>query len=341
MSVIFGIIFFLTYLGIDKVVKENTKEFLTKQYSYLNDKVLGAFGSLYEDLNSLTADFITNDYVQKTLTNQPITPADRDMLEKTLSYYNKSFLDSYLVIDNKGNLYSQKDVQLDMEKFKKSTIYKSLGDDYSKTKILWTRDVIFGTNEMSFFAVRYIHEMNSVHDAGVLILKLNDHVMNAVRESAENEELAYFIVNPNQEVCFKKLPDSMGENWQQELEEVFAEEYEENDGGQSENGRADAYQADLYQPGTRQADAGQQTEDKILISNNLKAGILSGKTDEKTQFTVITYAPGSITNHIIREIQLVMGLIFGFMFVLTVLGVAAFTETMHHFPGNAMPKSFP
>lgn len=328
MSVIFGIIFFLTYLGIDKVVKENTKEFLTKQYSYLNDKVLGAFGSLYEDLNSLTADFITNDYVQKTLTNQPITPADRDMLEKTLSYYNKSFLDSYLVIDNKGNLYSQKDVQLDMEKFKKSTIYKSLGDDYSKTKILWTRDVIFGTNEMSFFAVRYIHEMNSVHDAGVLILKLNDHVMNAVRESAENEELAYFIVNPNQEVCFKKLPDSMGENWQQELEEVFAEEYEENDGGQSENGRADAYQADLYQPGTRQADAGQQTEDKILISNNLKAGILSGKTDEKTQFTVITYAPGSITNHIIREIQLVMGLIFGFMFVLTVLGVAAFTDRL-------------
>lgn len=328
MSVIFGIIFFLTYLGIDKVVKENTKEFLTEQYSYLNDKVLGAFGSLYEDLNSLTADFITNDYVQKTLTNQPITPADRDMLEKTLSYYNKSFLDSYLVIDNKGNLYSQKDVQLDMEKFKRSTIYKSLGDDYSKTKILWTRDVIFGTNEMSFFAVRYIHEMNSVHDAGVLILKLNDHVMNAVRESAENEELAYFIVNPNQEVCFKKLPDSMGENWQQELEEVFAEEYKENDGGQSENGRADAYQADLYQPGTQQADAGQQTEDKILISNNLKNGILSGKTDEKTQFTVITYAPGSITNHIIREIQLVMGLIFGFMFVLTVLGVAAFTDRL-------------
>ena len=106
ISLIFGIIFFLTYLGIDKVVKENTREFLTEQYSYLNDKVLGAFGGLYEELNSLTADFITNDYVQKTLTNQQITAADKEMLEKTLSYYNKSFLDSYLVIDNKGNLYS-------------------------------------------------------------------------------------------------------------------------------------------------------------------------------------------------------------------------------------------
>lgn len=309
ISLIFGIIFFLTYLGIDKVVKENTREFLTEQYSYLNDKVLGAFGGLYEELNSLTADFITNDYVQKTLTNQQITAADKEMLEKTLSYYNKSFLDSYLVIDNKGNLYSQRDVSLDMEKFRRSTIYKSLGEDYSKTKILWTRDVIFGTNEMSFFAVRYIHEMNSVHDAGVLILKLNEQVMGAVRESAVDEELAYFIVNPNQEVCFKKLPESMGENWQQELEQVFQKEDEEYDA-----------EAEMQQEG--------QEKDQILLSNNLKYGILSGKTDEKTQFTVITYAPGSITNQIIREIRLVMGLIFGFMYILTVLGVAAFTDKL-------------
>lgn len=301
ISLIFGIIFFLTYLGIDKVVKDNTREFLTEQYSYLNDKVLGAFGSIYEELNALTADFITNDYVQKTLTNQPITPADREMLEKTLSYYNKSFLDSYVVIDNKGNLYSQRDVRLDMEKFKRSTIYKSLGEEYSKTKILWTRDVIFGTNEMSFFAVRYIHEMNSVHDAGVLILKLNDKVMEAVRESAENEELAYFIVNPNQEVCFKKLPESMAEGWQQELEQVT---------------------------GPREEREEEQEEAQILISNDLRHGILSGKTDEKTQFTVVTYAPGSITNQIIREIRIVMGLIFGFMYVLTILGVAAFTDRL-------------
>ena len=154
ITVIFGIIFFLTYLGINKIVKDNTREFLTDQYSYLNDKVLDSFRNTYDELNSLTADFVTNDYVQKTLTNQTVTASDRDMMERTLSYYNKSFLDSYLVIDNKGNQYSQKGIRLDMEKFRKSAIYQSLGDEYSKTKILWTRDVIFGTNEMSFFAVR-------------------------------------------------------------------------------------------------------------------------------------------------------------------------------------------
>lgn len=291
ITVIFGIIFFLTYLGINKIVKDNTREFLTDQYSYLNDKVLGSFRNTYDELNSLTADFVTNDYVQKTLTNQTVTASDRDMMERTLSYYNKSFLDSYLVIDNKGNQYSQKGIRLDMEKFRKSAIYQSLGEEYSKTKILWTRDVIFGTNEMSFFAVRYIREMNSVHDAGVLILKLNERVMDAVRESAENEELAYFIVNSDKEICYKIIPDGMDESWHQELNER------------------------LWNP--------DETESK-----SLKNGIFSSSTDEKTMFTVITYAPGSVTNQVIREIQLVMGLIFGLMFVLTVAGVAFFTKRL-------------
>lgn len=291
ITVIFGIIFFLTYLGINKIVKDNTREFLTDQYSYLNDKVLDSFRNTYDELNSLTADFVTNDYVQKTLTNQTVTASDRDMMERTLSYYNKSFLDSYLVIDNKGNQYSQKGIRLDMEKFRKSAIYQSLGDEYSKTKILWTRDVIFGTNEMSFFAVRYIREMNSVHDAGVLILKLNERVMDAVRESAENEELAYFIVNSDKEICYKIIPDGMDESWHQELNER------------------------LWNP--------DETESK-----SLKNGIFSSSTDEKTMFTVITYAPGSVTNQVIREIQLVMGLIFGLMFVLTVAGVAFFTKRL-------------
>lgn len=60
ITVIFGIIFFLTYLGINKIVKDNTREFLTDQYSYLNDKVLGSFRNTYDELNSLTADFVTH-----------------------------------------------------------------------------------------------------------------------------------------------------------------------------------------------------------------------------------------------------------------------------------------
>ena len=133
--------------------------------------------------------------------------------------------------------------------------------------------------------------MNSAHDAGVLILKLNERVMDAVRESAENEELAYFIVNSDKEICYKIIPDGMDESWHQELNER------------------------LWNP--------DETESK-----SLKNGIFSSSTDEKTMFTVITYAPGSVTNQVIREIQLVMGLIFGLMFVLTVAGVAFFTKRL-------------
>lgn len=291
ISLIFGAVFFLTYLGINYVAEKNTLEFLSIQYSYLNDKILNSFGNIYDELNQLTANFITNEYVQKTMTNQPINASDREMLEKTLSYYNESFLDSYLVIDNKGNLYSQKAVQLDLEKLQRSTIYKSLGDEYSKTKILWARDVIFGTNEMSFFTVRYIHEMNSEHEAGVLILKLNNTIMDPIRNNIEDDELAYFIMDKEEEICFKVIPDELEKTWQQGLDTIR---------GQAE----------------------------MTSLNNLKDGIVSKKTDNRTEYTVITYAPSHITNQIIWQIQFIMAVIFGGAYLLTMIGVSIFANKL-------------
>lgn len=291
ISLIFGIVFFLTYLGINRIVKKNTLEFLTDQYTYLNDKILDAFGNVYDELDELSGNFITNEYVQKTLTNQEISAADKEMLEKTLSYYNKSFLDSYAVLDNKGNLYSPKSVELDKETFQNSTLYKSLGDEYSKTRLVWTRDVIFGTNEMSFFTVRYIHEMNSDHEAGVLILKLNDRIMEAVRENVTDKELAYFILDANKEICFHSVPKEMESDWQQKLEGVWNQELDES-------------------------------------AQSLRDGIISGKTDEQTGYSVLTYAPGSVTNQIIFQIQCVMALTFGLAYLLTMAGVFMFAKKL-------------
>lgn len=101
ISLIFGVIFFSTYLGVNEIAKDNTTEFLTDQYSYLNDRIKREFNNVYEELDALTADFITNEYVQKTLKNRPISNDDKEMLKKTLSYYNKTFLDFYLIVDNK------------------------------------------------------------------------------------------------------------------------------------------------------------------------------------------------------------------------------------------------
>lgn len=283
ISLIFGIAYFLTYQGINMVAKNNILDFLTDQYTYINENITEAFDSIYAELDGLTADFIVNDYVQKTMTNRPLDAADEEMMERTLSYYNESFLDSYLVIDNKGNLYSPKKVSLNLDKFKRSDICKGLGTEYSKTKLLWERDTIFGTNEMALFAVRYIHEMNSEHDAGILILKLNDMVLNPVRESIRTPELAHFILTHEGEICFRKIPEDMGNEWKESI--------------------------DHDQEG-------------------LKDGIVSRMQNEKTGYTIITYAPGSVTNQIINKIQKILMLIFGAAYLLTILLITLFTDKL-------------
>lgn len=290
ITLIFGAAYLLTYLGIDRVTKGNTLEFLTDQYAYLNENLVEAFQGIYDTIDDLTADFIVNEYVQKSMTNQPVSAADREMMERTLSYHNESFLDSYLVIDNKGNLYSPKEVTVDLEKFPRSDICAGLGKEYSKTRILWERDTIFGSNEMSFFAVRYIHEMNFNHKPGILLLKLNHTILNPLEKNIRDEKLAYFLVSGDGEICYQRLPENLEADWRQKI-----------------------------------AAAGKNAE---APQRSLRNGIVSSGKDENSGYTVITYAPGKVTNQIIRQIQKVMLLIFGAAFLVTVLAAVVFADRL-------------
>lgn len=293
VSIVIMCIFAIT----NHIIKKDRYETLTEQYSYLNDKILNSFDTMKDELDDLTAQFILNEYVQKSLTNQFMTVSDLEMMEKTLSYYNKSFLDYYLVIDNDGKCYSQKSVSLEMDKFRNSIIYRSLGDDYSRTKILWARDVVFGTNEMSFFAVRYIRNMNTNHEPGVLILKLNDNILNDVRDSIVDDRLAYFILDGNREVCFSRLPD--GEEWNPDNYEDRVLLWEEIFDGHG-----------------------------TIRTGNMNQGMVSAAYDESTQFTIITYAPKEVTISIVHRIQSSMLLVFLFAYLLAIAVTVIFSRNL-------------
>lgn len=286
-----------TFAVVNQIFKQDRYETLSERYSYLNDKILSSFDTMKDQLDELTGQFILNDYVQKSLTKQTMTASDLEMMEKTLSYYNKSFLDYYLVIDNEGHCYSQRSVSLEIDKFKNSVIYKSLGEDYSRTKIIWARDVVFGTNEMSFFAVRYIRNLNTNCDPGVLILKLNDNILADVRDSIVDDSLAYFILDGNREVCFSRLPD--GEKWDPDNYEdrvmLWEKIYDEN--------------------GT-------------IKSGNLSTGIVSARYDESTQFTIITYAPREVTISIVHRIQSSMLVVFLLGYILAVAATVIFSRNL-------------
>lgn len=293
VTLILSILFVVTYAGINQIVKANTYESLSGQYAYLNDRILMSFEKIQDDLDQLTSDFILNTYVQKSLTNQPFTASDVEMMKKGLAFLNRSFLDYYMILDNKGNMYSPRNISLDLDTFHNSTIYKSLGEEYSKTKLLWTRDVIFGTNEMSFFVVRYIHEMNSPHEPGILILKLNDSILDEIKESITDERLMYFMLDGNEEVCFGQLPG--GIKWDPEDEEN---------------------REVLWQEIMEQGE----------YNGELEKGISSTAYHEGTQFTIITYAPEEVSNEVVRKIQFMMGIVFIVAYSLAVVSVTVFAH---------------
>ena len=289
VTLIISMLFSVTYIGVNQIVKTDMYELLTEQYSYLNERLQNSLEVMKENLDQLTSNFILNEYVQKSLTNQIFTTSDLEMMKKGLAYQNKSFMDYYLIIDNKKNCYGSKEVALDMENFEESVIYQSLKDEYSQTKILWTKDMIFGTEQMSFFAVRYIHEMNSHHKPGILILKLNDSILDGVREAIDDEQLFYFILDENQQICFSQIPQ--GENGEALLQEIL------------ENQRSSS-------------------------KKDLSKGIVNSNYDETTGFTVITYAPREVSNAIVWQIQKMMALIFGVTYVLTIFVIIVYTRKM-------------
>ena len=176
VTLICGTIYIFTYLAVEQVITNKISGLLAEQYTNVNDKLAGEFENLYEELNQLTGDFVINEYVQKTLRNTSVNTAEKEMLKRSVSCYNRSFLDAYLIVDNKENFYSLRDVSISYAELKKTEIYQGFGEEYSKTKLLWAEDTIFGTGEKSLFALRRIHEMNSLHEPGFLILKLNKHI---------------------------------------------------------------------------------------------------------------------------------------------------------------------
>lgn len=286
-TAVLAVLFFSTFLTVNHFVRQERFKDLTETYRYLNEKLQTAFEKTQTELDQLTGEFILNEYVQKSLTNQKFTVYDREMLEKSIAFLNKEYVDYYLVLDNKGNYYTHRTINLDMETFYNSVIYDSLADTYSETKILWTKDSLFGTNEMSFFAVRYIREMNFNHEPGILILKLNDNLLKDVRDSIVDEQLAHFILDEDQQVCFGQLP-----------------------GGISWENAGEAQQRILY--------------DEILLSSvtwekwGTNGSIISKYYDEDTGFSIITYAPRKVTHEVLYQIQSIMLVLFLLMYAVAV-----------------------
>ncbi|MDE7211579.1 MAG: histidine kinase, partial [Lachnospiraceae bacterium] len=101
-----------------------------------------------------------------------------------------------------------------MEKVRKQ-LENVLGNDYSKTKLVWMEDTLFGEGEMQLFACRYIRPLNQNHEPGILIVRLRLELIKEEPEIIAEELGSYFILDNDNRICL-----TYGET-----EETASEEY--------------------------------------------------------------------------------------------------------------------
>lgn len=128
------------------------------------------FANYYDEIDNNMDNFILNEYVQKSLTKEDLDVLDREMVIKALSLLGDQ-ADYYLYIDNRGRLYSQKTTMKESA-VDTETLCEFLGQDYSKTKLIWTEDDYFGGNGKQLFACRYIRALSQNEEPGILLIRL-------------------------------------------------------------------------------------------------------------------------------------------------------------------------
>ncbi len=183
-------------------IRKLSVEKMVEQYENLTQQFFEEFMGYYNKIDVNIDNFITNDYVQKTLTNGEIYAFDREMVVQALTFLGND-TDYYVYMDNKGNCYSPGSVPEDIEKVKKQLV-GFLGDDYSKTKLVSTIDLFPEQQGERLYACRYIRPMNQVHKPGILIMRLKEDFMNKEQAKLDEEDASFFIVNSDNKVCMAK-----------------------------------------------------------------------------------------------------------------------------------------
>lgn len=277
----------LVTAAVSVIIGKNVRENLVKQYGYVSDKFYGSFQGMYDNLESITENCITNNNVQNSLKNKELSVYDKEVVSRTLQFVDEGNIDSYLYMDNKDNIYTRNSQLLSADKLKESYLYKGMGDDYSKVKLFWEENIFSANNEKVLYAGRYVRQFERSYAPGVIYLKLDNSVFNELTNAAEDTACAYFLLDSKGEICFGQYPDD------QEMPDYTKAETEEEI-------------MELLREGKRNVEAASGKRGLIYLKGHRESG-----------YSVVTFVPNSVVYRVIWQIQ---GVIV-FIFVL-VLGLA-------------------
>lgn len=191
----------LTISGIVFVIATSEKSRVEEQYVSKTEYMYDRFRSAYENLDVLTADLVTNEYIQKSLTDKELSSYDYEMINRTMFYLNSSYVSYYCYFDSQDNSYMQKRLDLRKEEIKNSEIGDYLDTSYAKTTLMYLDTSAFGGDGERFVVGRYIHHLTQNREPGIVLLILKESFFEDVVEKARDKESSFFIADGEGKIC--------------------------------------------------------------------------------------------------------------------------------------------
>lgn len=287
--------------GVSSIVSRSTRKSLMEQYTYVNDKVFRSFESLYGDLNLVTENCITNEYVQKSLKNRELSVYEKEIVSRTLGFMGSNYIDYFVYVDNKENIYATTKMEIDFDTFYKSSLYVGLGSEYSKVKLFWERDFLSADRSMGLFAGRYVRQLDKDYEPGMLYMKLDAAVIEGMAEELKHTAPAIFLADEKGEICYRSYAPDQWNSGQKHAVEQEA--------------------PDVILRSAREATA---VGAGYTVATPL--GIWFGEQHEETGFSVLTFVPSRVINQVIWEIIVTILVIFVVALVLAILLSQYFTK---------------
>ncbi|MEI3218669.1 MAG: HAMP domain-containing protein [Lachnoclostridium sp.] len=200
----------LSSIGIWQYMRRNLTGVIIDKYKFMNEKMGITLDNLFTKSDEVTAECIVYDDVQKSLKVKTLEEVKRNALSKYFAYIDLDHVSDYCYIDNKQNVYTRSYSHVSYDDFKESGFEELLGEDYARTKWIWTEDTLFGTKSSALFIGRYVRSMEYSHDPGMLFFKMNDGFLEEIigNDKALTGEVAVGILDAKGELCKTWMPQN-------------------------------------------------------------------------------------------------------------------------------------
>lgn len=255
--------------GVLLVVTSNEKDNLKERYVNKTENMYYSFDGVYQNLDKMTEDLITNTYIQKSLTERKLSNYDYEMIQKTLFCLDNDYISYYYYFDNQNNFYTQKNLWLEKKDVQDMEIASYLEESYAKTTLVQMDTSMLGTEGQRFVVGRYVHHLTQNQEPGIVLLVLKDSLFRRIAGADEDGQPNYYILDKSGSQCY--WINEKEESEQSSLEDKIKNCIKEN-------------------------------PEEIEFVAELPEGMLCCRRHETTGFVLVSFVPRSMMNQVQHKI---------------------------------------